>query len=399
MDSNAKYSIIIPAKNGLPYLSYAVRSALAANSNQIEIVVSLDDTGDGSKEFLNSISDQRLRVVSPPRGLSMSEHWDFAQSHALGDWQIFLGQDDLMMTGYEFAFEELTKEASLNNLGVIVARRAYICWPPLKEPDLKSLQYWETAELRVRDSRKFAAQALLSEISYHSGPQMYTTTLVAKSVIETIRKTNSGKLILGHPQDAFLSASLLRASKDYLFSGRPFSWVGTSSNSAGLAIAKLGKEKVSQLGHSYAESIEKSTNLVYRSSADFRHGINARYFIDALTLVWPQVLREKPIGRRWFRIRFDAGIWSLASRSQRHDFGAQALMFFGSPELLSRALGVWFSFCREVKAEAMKLFAKCLMVFKGGGLSFTSLDFAEDSDTLFSHAMSIRTKFQIRERH
>lgn len=391
--SNKKYSIIIPARDGLPYLGYAVQSALASHSHQVEVLVSVDETGDGSKELLGSITDKRLRVVDCPPGLSMSEHWDFAQSQAIGEWQIFLGQDDLMMTGYAEVFDELTTKASIHGLEVIVARRAYVCWPPLQEPGLKTLQYWETRDLTVRDSQQFLTRALLTEISYHEGPQMYTTTLVTKRIVESIRSANEGKLILGHPQDAFLAASLLKASKSFLFSGRPFSWVGTSSKSAGLAISKLGRvSEIAGLGETYAASVERSISITYKSTVDFRHGINARYFIDALAKVWPESLEVWPVSSRGFRIRFDSGIWSLASKANQSNIRIQTLLFFNTPRIIAIFLGAWLSFVRGAKTVCMRLISKFLLLLHGGSLGFKSLEHSGNAFDLFEAAMAIPTK-------
>jgi hypothetical protein len=391
--SHKKYSIVIPARDGLPYLGYAVQSALASHSHEVEVLVTVDETGDGSKELLGSMTDKRLRVVDCPPGLSMSEHWDFAQSQAVGEWQIFLGQDDLMMTGYADAFDELTTKASIHELEVIVARRAYVCWPPLQEPGLKTLQYWDTGELTVRDSKEFLTRALLTEISYHAGPQMYTTTLVTKRIVESIRSANEGNLILGHPQDAFLAASLLKASKHFLFSGRPFSWVGTSSKSAGLAISKLGTvSEIAGLGETYAASVEKSISIAYKSNVDFRHGINARYFIDALAKVWPESLEVRPMSSRWFRIRFDSGIWSLASTISHVDFRTQTLLFFNTTRKIAIFLGTWLTFVRGAKTVCIRLISKCLVLLKGGSLGFKSLEHSGNASDLFEAAMAIPTK-------
>jgi glycosyltransferase involved in cell wall biosynthesis len=205
-----KYSIVIPAKNGMPYLKYAVSSVLSSNYADLELIVSLDETGDGSKEFLSGFQDHRLRIISPQEGLSMSEHWDFAQSNATGDWQMFLGQDDLLMSGYIKAFESLTEVASARKIDVVVARRAYVTWPPLGNANLKALQYWHSNELETRSSHRFVARSLLNNISYHAGPQMYTSTLISKGLVESIRKSNGGSLVMGHPQDAYLAASILK---------------------------------------------------------------------------------------------------------------------------------------------------------------------------------------------
>jgi hypothetical protein len=384
-----KYSIIIPSKGGMPYLQYAVKSVLDSPCDDLELIVSVDDVDDGSSEFLSQTNDPRLKVVSPPSGLSMSEHWDFAQSQATGQWQMFLGQDDMLMTGFSDAFEKLTKLAIQAELGVIVARRAYVCWPPLRDPNLKALQYWKTDEIAVKNSVEFATKALLTDISYHAGPQMYTTTLVAKSVVESLRSINEGKLILGHPQDAHLAASLLKESSSYLFSGSPFSWVGTSAKSAGLAIAKLAEGGDNEIANNYVSSVASSIGLNYASSADFRHGVNSRYFFDALVKVWPELLGQTSLSKRVFKIKVDAQILALYPKSKALALDARDLV----TSLDNYLLKIWVSRFLRISSKLRGLrnsfLSTVLEMARPRRFGFIALKQTSNSGELFAYAMRI----------
>jgi hypothetical protein len=373
----------------MPYLQYAVKSVLNSNCPDLELVVSLDDVDGGSSEFLDQISDPRLKVITPPAGLSMSEHWDFAQGHAKGEWQMFLGQDDMMMTGFSDAFEKLAKLANEAELGVVVARRAYVCWPPLKDPNLKALQYWKTDEVSVKNSVEFAAKALLTDISYHAGPQMYTTTLVSKAVIESIRSKHRGNLILGHPQDAFLAACLLNESPEFIFSGQPFSWVGTSTKSAGLAIARLAQGDEGGVATDYVESVARSSAISYTSSADFRHGVNSRYFYDALEGVWPELLKTVPFNKFWFRIRVDSLILYLAFSSRALALDQRSLVTSPTNFLTKKFFVLWLVLFNKSIHFFYWLGSKILSNFRNSALNFTSIDEFASEDDLYSAAMRI----------
>lgn len=391
MEVGPKYSMIIPSKNGMPYLQYAVKSVLNSCCGDLELVVSLDDVDDGSSEFLNNTNDPRLKVISPSAGLSMSEHWDFAQSHATGQWQMFLGQDDMMMTGFSDAFENLTKFANEAELGLIVARRAYVCWPPLRDPNLKALQYWKTDELAVKNSVEFAAKALLSDISYHAGPQMYTTTLVAKSVVDSIRSKNEGGLILGHPQDAHLAASLLKESPSFLFSGNPFSWVGTSAKSVGLAIAKLAEGSDSEIANEYVSSVSDSSSLSYSSNADFRHGVNSRYFFDALVKVWPELLWQNSFSKKVFRIRVDALILALSPRSKTLALEARELVTSLEDYFLKNWVSRFLRISTKLREFLNRTLSIVLKMARPRRLRFISIEKIDSSGELFDVAMRIST--------
>lgn len=372
----------------MPYLKYAVMSVLETRFEDLELIVSLDDTEDGSREFLASIKDNRITVVKPSNSLSMSEHWDFAQTHATGQWQMFLGQDDMMIKNYVHAFDVLSKKAEDLGIGVIVARRAYVCWPPLEVANLKALQYWRTDEVSVRDSHKFLAKALLSSISYHAGPQMYTTTIVSKAIIDSIRTSNSGRLILGHPQDAYLAAALLKQTPSFLFSGQPFSWVGTSSKSAGLAITKMasGAEEYGQLADEYLQSVQNSKSISYTSKLDFRHGINARYFLDALRDIWPDVLKAPRLSSLWFELRFDGNILALADRAKGIGLDSKSLLMAPGWYWLKRLVS-WCIVVSQLNSRIVATFASvALRLFKPKTLAFSSIKSIRTPEDLFQLA-------------
>ncbi len=87
-----KFSIVITTTR--PYLvGDAIRSALAQDFEDFEVVVS-DNSAEGCKEIVDGFKDQRIRYVRPSEILPLVPHWEFAFSHAEGDWQLLLCDDD-----------------------------------------------------------------------------------------------------------------------------------------------------------------------------------------------------------------------------------------------------------------------------------------------------------------
>lgn len=378
----------------MPFLKCAVMSALATEFSRIEVIISLDDTADGSAEFLSVLSDSRIRIIQPPHGLTMSEHWDFAQSHATGDWQVFLGQDDMMMGGYVEKLDSLTLIASERALPVVVCRRAYITWPPIQSPNLKPLQYWKTDDIEVVNSKSFVKSALMTEISYHEGPQMYTTAIVSALLIKEIRQKNEGKLILGHPQDAFLAAVLLKYAPEYLWSGEPFGWVGTSSRSAGLAITH-GDQGISrpELASSYSNSVKSSASLPYRSSVDFRHGVNSRYFYDALMNVWPELISRLQ-KQRLFHLRLDANFLACFEGKAGSPVAATQLVTSPNGLLMKKVLGSCLRLWRFARRIAMEVVSFAVRSLLAKRYNYVSINEALELDELYLAAVGVGQKGQ-----
>ena len=89
-----RFSIIITTTR--PHLmENAIQSALAQDLEDFELVIS-DNSEVGGKEIVERYEDPRIRYIRPVKILSVAEHWDFAFSHAVGDWQLLLCDDDAL---------------------------------------------------------------------------------------------------------------------------------------------------------------------------------------------------------------------------------------------------------------------------------------------------------------
>ena len=87
-----RFSIVITTTR--PRLvGYALRSALAQEFEDFEVIVS-DNSDAGCREVIEAFADSRVRYVRPPEYLTVVPHWNFAFSHAAGEWQLLLCDDD-----------------------------------------------------------------------------------------------------------------------------------------------------------------------------------------------------------------------------------------------------------------------------------------------------------------
>jgi hypothetical protein len=287
-----KYSIVLPVYNGLPYLETAVSSVLSSSRNDFELIVSDDHSSDGSLEYLKSIKDSRLKLLRAPARLSMAEHWEWALSHSMGSWVMFLGQDDALQ-GYFFEHADaLTAKAVSNSLRVIAARRSYIFWPGCEADFPQRVQYFATNINYVRRTRVDCFSSLFLGKKYHELPQMYTNSLFHMSLIQEAKLLQDGRVFTCHPQDANLAALAILLERKYLRSEVPLGWVGTSPSSAGLAIAKGGapdNERTGgvnrRLAEDYSQSIVKSNFQYPKFAGEFLLANEGIYLWQALVIV------------------------------------------------------------------------------------------------------------------
>jgi len=407
-----KYSIIIPVYNGLPYLKTAVSSVLSSSRTDFELLVSDDHSTDGSLEYLRSIRDSRLRLLSTPQKLSMSEHWEWVLAQAQGAWGMFLGQDDALQ-GYFFEHaDKLTTEAGNRSLRVIVARRSYIFWPGCEGDFPQRAQFYALASTYVRRSAVDCVGSLLLGKKYHELPQMYTNSLFHMSLIEEVRIIQGGKVFTSHPQDANLAAIALLLESRYLRTEVPLGWVGTSPSSAGLAIAKsdVGAKDHrgnvnTKLAADYSTSVFKSNIRYPEFAGEFRLASEAVYLWQALVIASERLNPDlnRKLRSKLFLTGLFASLLAENSKEWRKGFRWQAFQDLVSINGVPK-LGVWLSSGFFVIHFGMKRLVKfCLQILLAkrgssrlGGLSGFQISTKEsaqiDIDSLNDEAQRLYGK-------
>jgi len=94
-----RVSIVMPTRNRAQLLKVALQSALRQTYHDIEIVVSDNYCGnEETKKVYESFQDSRLRYVRTDRLLAMPDSWEFALSHAKGDYVTFLTDDSYLLS-------------------------------------------------------------------------------------------------------------------------------------------------------------------------------------------------------------------------------------------------------------------------------------------------------------
>lgn len=89
-------SIVVPVFNGMPHLRDLVTALTAQDYPNLEIVFSEGGSSDDSPNFLASIDDPRVRVITMPSGTSAAGNWTAATQAALGEFIKLICQDDLI---------------------------------------------------------------------------------------------------------------------------------------------------------------------------------------------------------------------------------------------------------------------------------------------------------------
>ena len=70
-----KFSIILPVRNGGAYLKECVGSILTQTYKEFNFFILNNNSTDGSTEWLQSLSDERVMIVEAANDLSMPDNW------------------------------------------------------------------------------------------------------------------------------------------------------------------------------------------------------------------------------------------------------------------------------------------------------------------------------------
>src|SRR6266851_5156683 len=130
-------SICIPTSNGARWIGECLTSALAQSYQPIEILVVDDGSTDGTVELVQSLKDERTRVIVNELNEGMVNNWNKCIELARGDFIKFLFQDDVLYPG---CIEQLMRLFLSNeNLGLVFSPRDIIVEGDVGE---ESTQAW-----------------------------------------------------------------------------------------------------------------------------------------------------------------------------------------------------------------------------------------------------------------
>jgi glycosyltransferase involved in cell wall biosynthesis len=253
MMQTPKYTIIIPTKNSVEYLKDSISSVISQDFIDYELLVSDNCSEDDTYKYVQSIENPNIRLLKTPEPLEMSDHYEWALNHARGEWIVILGTDDGVMPYFFTLLEHLTKIAKSKGINVINSVRAYFFWKGCQDiyGDC-AVNYLARARYWIRPAKWAILQATIGNKSYIDLPQMYTTSVVNKTVIEKVKEKNGGLFYSINPPDANGAANICLIEDSYLESLTPISWVGSSPKSVGMIYRQnreqfIKEEKIYQI--------------------------------------------------------------------------------------------------------------------------------------------------------
>ena len=93
----------MPTKNRAEYLQYAIKSILNQTFQDFEIVVSDNNSTDGTEKVVKNFKDSRIRYYNTKMDIPLTANWNNAYSFTEGKYFILMGDDDYF---FPYALED-----------------------------------------------------------------------------------------------------------------------------------------------------------------------------------------------------------------------------------------------------------------------------------------------------
>lgn len=247
-----KYTVVIPTRNSLDTLKYTLQTCLTQTYPNFEILVSDNCSNDGSFEYINSIDDNRIRYIKTEKSLSMTQHFEFALSHAGDGYIMCIGADDGLMPGAINYVNEIVSKYKVLAVG---CQYAHYFWPNAPVPQhgrlvLNALNE-HASHVEIRTSSEWIKKTISFQTALYvcDLPGLYYG-FVHRTIID--KAVKDGIYFRSITPDAYSAFATSVNVETYAYSLRPFSIAGISGRSNGLSQtigSDISKEFVTENAH------------------------------------------------------------------------------------------------------------------------------------------------------
>lgn len=229
--SAVKFSVVIPTRERAETLRFALRTCLDQSFDDYEIIVSDNCSSPATRAVVEEAGSPKVRYVRTPEPVAMSNSWEFAVSHAQGEYVVLIGDDDGLL---RHALAELDWVARETRTKAIRWEPAFYTWPNIALPgqgDYLRLPF--RCERAERDGRGAIREVVAFREFYTALPMLYNSA-VHRDVLTDLRRL-TGR-VFPHPvPDVYSGFAVAHAAGRYISTTVPMGVSGQSGASNGIA--------------------------------------------------------------------------------------------------------------------------------------------------------------------
>jgi glycosyltransferase involved in cell wall biosynthesis len=105
-----KFSVLLPTRNRLELLKFAVETVRRQDYDDWEIVISDNCSKQDVAGYVRKIADSRIKYLRTERFVSVTDNWNNALEQSSGDYVVMLGDDDGLTKEYFGTMDRLTSQ-------------------------------------------------------------------------------------------------------------------------------------------------------------------------------------------------------------------------------------------------------------------------------------------------
>ena len=236
-----RFSILIPTRNRPETLRACIRTCLAQDFDDFEVIVSnnSDVLSEETRSVVAEAQSPKIRHVQPPRPLCMTDNWEFALSHATGEYISVIGDDDGLSL---FALRELDRLIDLTSTEVVSWTYASYYWPNMPEQFAHRISIPLSQSTSWTTGRSAISKVISFRRLYFALPTLYNS-VVSRALISRIRQ-RKGRFFFSQCPDIYSGFAVASSVDKFIRSEIPFSVGGMSAKSNGFATLSTGDNDV-----------------------------------------------------------------------------------------------------------------------------------------------------------
>ena len=232
MGAPIKFSVIVPTRERADTLVHCLRTLIAQDYPNLDIIVSDNFSQDGTKEAVASFSDPRIKYINTGKRISMSHNWEFALNHVTEGWVMFMGDDDGL---FPWALQTLNKLINEYKVEAVWSAFGSFVWPGHFEGWMEgggSVPL--TNSVKLKQSKAELNRVFTGKGLDRGLPWLYAGGAASIEVINRARDAN-GHFFCSQVPDIYSAVALCCATDKYLFVETPIAMSGASKHSNGTA--------------------------------------------------------------------------------------------------------------------------------------------------------------------
>jgi glycosyltransferase involved in cell wall biosynthesis len=232
-----KFSVLLPTRNRLDLLSYAIETVRRQDYSDWEIIVSDNFSEEDIAGYVQSLDDSRIKYYRTDQFVPVTDNWNNALAKSDGDYVIMLGDDDCLMKGY---FSTLKKMIDEYDAPDFIYTSAFLyaypgAFPGFPDGFLRSYDHSNIFRfshkpfwLEKPESMALVNHSLNFRIRFNYNMQF---SLVSRKLIQEMGKY--GSFYQSPFPDYYASNAMMLKAERILIVPRPLVTIGISSKSFG----------------------------------------------------------------------------------------------------------------------------------------------------------------------